>query len=366
MAHSEPLPELTAVDASFFQQLIDHTGVAVVATDRHLRINTWNASAARMFGSSRDAMIGAPVTSIIPEPQRSLAGRLFRRALAHGESSNLEFEYPTSAGARRELILTLSPVVNSSGERVGASAMIRDITKRIRLQEEVLESRKMAALGEMAGAVAHYFNNTLGGIVTSVDFARASENPQLKARTLEQIGAALARMTPLLQGLLSFAEGDRRTDDLSDYRELVFSIADEFETVAEDRGIELIVDVSAVGVSPLPRARTMTVLRHVVQNAVDAMPEGGKLTIHGSVQGPMIVTRISDTGVGLDPAELSRVFEPFWSTKTGKLETAGKAPGLGLAVVHGIVQMMGGTISATSSPGEGSCFTIRLPRNKMD
>ncbi len=363
MSEAEKQIDAATVDDSFFRRLIEQTGVAVVATNQHLRINAWNAAAERMFGAARDKMIGEPITTIIPSQQHGLAERLFRRAIAQGESSNLEFQFPTSAGARRELILTLSPVASSTGERVGASAMIRDITKRIHLQEEVLESRKMAALGEMAGAVAHYFNNTLGGIVTSVDFARASENPQLKARTLDQISLALVRMTPLLQGLLSFAEGDQRADDLSDYTELVLAVADELEAQAKARDIELVIEVSDVGVHALPRARTRTILRHVVQNAIDAMPEGGRLTINGSVQGPMIVTRISDTGVGLEPADLLRVFEPFWSRKPALPGEVSRAPGLGLAIVHGIVQMMGGTISATSRPGEGSCFSIRLPKS---
>jgi two-component system NtrC family sensor kinase len=165
---------------------------------------------------------------------------------------------------------------------------------------------------------------------------------------------------------LTIAEGDRRADDLSDYTELVLAVADEFEVQAESRGIELGLDVSGVGVHALPRTRTMTILRHVVQNAIDAMPRGGRLTIQGSIQGPMIVTRVSDTGKGLEPEELSRVFEPFWSTKPSQPGEVSRTPGLGLAIVHGIVQMMGGTISATSRPGEGTCFTIRLPKSTLE
>ncbi|MFQ5589698.1 MAG: nitrogen regulation protein NR(II) [Phycisphaerae bacterium] len=347
---------------AYYRQLCEHLGVALIATDSNLNIRVWNLTAARMFGAASKRMLGTPVLSVMPQNRRGEAHRMLTRALETGETFQFEFRHCDVEGKEQELIGTIAPVVSPHGSRVGASICIRDITRRITLQNELNQSRKMASLGELAGAMAHHFNNILGGVVTSVDFASESDDPAILRRVTKQIARALQRATTLVNGLLAFAEGDRRTDDLSDFTEIINDIIEEVERESEKRGIELITDIPRLPVLGVVRSQVHTILHNIVQNAMEAMPNGGTMRVEVSLSGKWLITRISDTGCGLGEEARLRIFEPFWSTK-GKLSTeAGEGTGLGLAIAHGFVKMLGGSIVVSSELNRGSCFTVKIPR----
>ncbi len=346
----------------YYRQLCEHIGVALITTDLDLNIRIWNVAAARAFDADARAMIGKPITSIIPAERRGMAERTLRRAIETGETIRFEFHNRSSQGERRELAGTIAPVVSASGERTGASICIHDITHRITLQNELSESRKMVALGEMAGAIAHHFNNILGGMVMSIDYAHASGDTAVKARVLEQIGTGLQRATVLVNGLLAFAVGDQRADDLADLTEVVNALADDLEEQLEGRNIALTVALPQLPVIPVARVQVMTILRNIVDNGIEAMPDGGALRIDVSLSDHSIVILVEDTGCGLDESAKSRMFEPFWTTKGVLTSGTEKATGLGLAIAHGLVQMLSGTISVTSQVGKGACFRVTLPR----
>lgn len=354
------MPDIGA--GAYYRQLCEHLGVALIATDLDLNIRVWNSAAARTFGAAAQNMIGTPITSIIPQEHRRMAEQMLRRVIETGETFQFEFPRRDARGDERELAGTIAPVVAESGERTGASLCIRDITRRIALQNELSESRKMVALGEMAGAIAHHFNNILGGMVTSIDYAHAGGDDAVKTRVLEQVGEALQRATELVNGMLAFAVGDERADDLSDLTELVKRLADEVEGHLEKHGIKLTVSLPRLPAMPVPRVQVMTILRNIVENGIEAMPSGGSLRIDVSVDLSSAVILIEDTGCGLDEAAKSRIFEPFWTTKSALAAGTHKATGLGLAIAHGLVHVMGGTISVTSERGKGSCFRVTLPR----
>ena len=105
----------------------------------------------------------------------------------------------------------------------------------------------------------------------------------------------------------------------------------------------------------------LTVLRNITQNAIEAMPDGGVLEIEARREDGWIITRVTDTGRGLDESEIPRIFEPFWSTKSHLASATGEGTGLGLAIAHGLAQMIRGAISVSSKPGRGSCFTFSIP-----
>lgn len=346
---------------AYFRELCEQIGVALIATDLEGNIRTWNAAAGRIFGAAADRMLGIPVISIIPQDRRIPAERMFRQALASGESSELEFQHRDSHGDARELSGSIAPVVSESGVRIGASICIRDITRRIHLQAEVHESRKMASLGAMAGAIAHHFNNILGGVVTSIDYANSCSDIAVTKRVLEQTSRALMRAAVLVNGLLAFAEGTPRADDLSDLTELMNDLADELEPAIEGRNIEFTLNLPTLPVLPVPRTQLLTILRNIAQNALEAMPNGGSLRIDVSVSESTAVIAISDTGHGLDKDTQSRIFEPFWSTKDDRAQGT-TATGMGLAIAHGLAQVIGATITVTSELDKGTNFTVTIPQ----
>lgn len=354
------MPSCEADD--YYRQLCGHLGVALIATDVHLNICIWNDAAARMFGAGAEQMVDTPIISIIPQERRHTAERLLRRVIETGETLPFEFQHRDAQGNRRELAATMAPVVSESGTMIGASACIRDISRRIAAESELYESRKMAALGELAGAIAHHFNNILGGVITSVDYAGLSDDHAVMQRVLKQAGEALMRATRLVNGLLAFSEGYQRGDDLSDFTELIVTLTDDIEHRIEGRGIRLEVDMPTLPVLPVARAHVTTILQNIVQNAIEAMPDGGTLSIRVSLEQEWVVTEISDTGCGLDETARSRIFEPFWSTKDGLDAPGGQVSGLGLAIAHGLARVIGGKIAVTSEPGRGSSFKVYLRR----
>jgi len=347
---------------AYFRELCEQIGVALIATDVELNIRTWNAAAARMFGVAAERMLGTPVVSVIPLDRRIPAERMFHRAVEAGETGELEFQHRDSLGEARELSGTIAPVVSESGVHIGASICIRDVTRRIHLQSEVHESRKMAALGAMAGAIAHHFNNVLGSVVTSIDYAGACSDAALTKRVLGQTSRALMRASALVNGLLAFAEGAPRAEDLSDLTELMNDVADELEGTIEGRNIGFILNLPTLPVVPVPRTQLFTILRNISQNAIEAMPNGGSLRIDVSLSESAAVIVVSDTGCGLDKDTQSRIFEPFWSTKSDRLAGSTGATGLGLAIAHGLAQVIGATITVASEPNKGSSFTVTVPR----
>ncbi|MCK4657929.1 MAG: PAS domain S-box protein [Phycisphaerae bacterium] len=349
---------------AFFRMLCEHAGVAVVAAGADLRIRFWNRAAARMFGAAPERMLGTAFLSVISQEERAEAEQMLSQALSGGGIGEFEFCYRDAQGNRRRLAAVISPIVNDEGEIIGVSANIRDITRRVMLQEQVAQNRKMVSLGAMAGAMAHYFNNILGGVITSVDFALACDDPAMTNRVLGKTAHALARAAELGDSLLTFAEGDFRTADLADLTETFLETTEVLEIQLKGSGIELDVLLDPVPVTAVPGVQFKTVLKNVIRNAMEAMPDGGKLTLGlGPIEGGYLVS-VRDTGYGVPEQLLDRIFEPFYSTKDCDGEGGESArPGLGLAVAHGIVQVMGGRITVESTVGEGAIFKITLPLN---
>ena len=366
MASNEPaVPQLPD---SYWRQMCEHMGVTLISTDRNLTIQTWNAAATRMFGAAADRMIGTPIRSVVPQESRDTAERMLYQSIESGRTSQFEFQHRDQNGENRELTGTIAPILSEVGECLGASLCIRDITRRIQLQHQLAESRKMASLGSVAGAIAHHFNNILGGIITSVDFALSSGDSSMNSRVLQHTSKALQRATVLVHGLLVFAQGEPQAGDLSDFTEIVNGIAESVEKSIEGRNIEFNLKLPELPVLPYERMRIRTVLQNIVQNAIEAMPDGGALTLEVFLRADFIVTRIQDTGIGFDESAKSRIFEPFWSTKGTLTTQTGSAEGigLGLAIAHGLVQTVGGTITVASVPGKGTIFEVTLPRPPAD
>ncbi len=350
------------IGENYFRDLCENIGVALIATDQALRIRTWNHAAARLFGAGAERMFGTDALSILPAERRESAERMLRRAISEGEISELEFQTRDPAGLPREFAASIAPMVSESGRSIGASICIRDITRRIGLQTELLESRKLAALGELAGAIAHHFNNVLGGMVTSLDFAASSsDQPALVKRILAQNSKSLLRAASLVNSLLAFSEQTPVADDLSDLTEVLNLIAHETETSIDDSRIRFRFEIPRLPVVPVPRAHLSTVLRNLIQNALEAMPEGGEITLKAQLDDSRALVSVADTGQGLDEVARARLFEPFWTTKRPIDNAPGTIAGLGLAIARGLTHVMGGQISVRSVVGEGSTFTLSLP-----
>jgi len=348
---------------TYYRLLTEQLGVAVIGVDGDLLIRFWNHAAAHMFGAPANVMIGTPFSNIVPQQHRDRAIELLRQSMTTGEVCTQEFNHRDEHGNRRELITTFAPIVSECGEPIGASACLRDISQRIVLQEELAESRKMVALGELSGSLAHHFNNLFAGIIAGAELARESGDERTMKRALQQTGETLFRAAKLVNGLLAFADGGQKSDDWSDLTEIVTGIVDDLERELHGGPTSLDVSIPTLPIISVPRSQVETIIRSLTQNAMEAMPDGGTLGITLSVDDERICISISDTGRGLDDTDRPHIFEPFWTTKADRFGPAGEIVGFGLSIAQGLAWSVGGSIVVNSQVGQGSCFRFCWPRH---
>ena len=258
---------------------------------------------------------------------------------------------------------------SGEGNAVRMSGALTDITERQLMEEQLRQSQKMEAVGQLAGGVAHDFNNILTVIagyanILKMDIPEESAQHEL----VEQIAVAAERAAQLTRGLLAFSRKQAMAPQRTDLGEVVHRV-EQFLTRVIGEDIQLKTELLP---EPLPVlvdfGQIEQVLINLAANARDAMPDGGVFTIatglydpegaghHGSASGRRAVIIVADNGKGMDEETSRRIFEPFFTTKE-----VGKGTGLGMAIVYGIVQQHKGDIKVGSRPGEGTVFTIELP-----
>lgn len=347
-------------EQGYFEWMSRSAGIGIVATDGEFLVQFCNGAAEELLGRAAGEVIGHHLLGIVPPERTDLAQRLLERILQSGQSADFQMRYSRPDGQATQLAVTISPVLRD-GQPAGMALFLRDISRQIALLRDVAQAQKMAALESVAGAVAHHFNNILGGAITTADFALASDDPELHRRTLGITVTVLSRAHDLTHGLLAFAEGEHTDTLLVDVRQTLERYISGLNPTLAARDIRLEAQLDPVAASAPPKGMTQ-ILDRLTTNAFEAMPSGGTLKIQlvaGSEDD--VILRIADSGPGIPEHLMPRVFEPFFTTKQPERNRSTDHPGLGLAVVYGIVKDLGGTITVTSAPENGTCFTIRLP-----
>jgi two-component system cell cycle sensor histidine kinase/response regulator CckA len=249
-----------------------------------------------------------------------------------------------------------SAIVDDGGESF-ARGFLLDITQQKQLEEQLLQSQKMDALGQFAGGIAHDFNNLLTGINGYAELAsNATEKGTVVSRCLEGIKTAAGEATNLTSRLLAFGRRNVPERRLVDLNQIVRETAQLLERLIRTDvrvALELTHPLPAVAADP---AQLKQAVLNLALNARDAMPDRGTLTIETSVSGDSVVLRVRDSGVGMDAATRTRALEPFFTTKP-----EGEGTGLGLSVVYGVIDGLGGRLSIDSALGLGTIVEVTLP-----
>ncbi|MEN3228301.1 ATP-binding protein [Methylorubrum rhodesianum] len=357
---------------------------------------SWNEAATRLFGRTWDEATAGRFPDLFDAEDHAAAEAVLDRA-GMGESVRAaELRVTGADGAERTLEVAAGPVLGGGGAIEGVSLIARDVTGRkrdeamLRQLNDELESRiaravaereqtaaalrqaqKMEAVGQLTGGVAHDFNNLLTVIKSSIELLRRPDlADERKARYLGAISDTVDRAAKLTGQLLAFARRQPLKPEVFDVAERVTTVTEMLRTIVGAR-----VTISTeIGCEPCfalaDVSQFETALVNLAVNARDAMDGEGALAIsvrevhgippirgHAAAPGDFIAVAIRDTGAGIPTERLGQIFEPFFTTKE-----VGKGTGLGLSQVFGFCKQSGGDIEVESAPGEGTTFTLYLPR----
>lgn len=340
------------------ENILENSSDAIITVDQGDLIRSWNRGAERMFGWPASEIIGQSINVLIPEELRD-AGEL-RRIRAEVEREGYLEGYETVRisrdGRRLAMNISSTAIRDKSGKIVGRSAILRDMTKLKRLQADLVRSQSLAAVGELAATVAHEIKNPLAGISGAIQvISDAIPEGDHRREIVTEILAQVRRLDETVRDLLVFARPWTPEPQATDLVELVGRVTRILKQQERMASVALRFEspVSLI-LSADPRL-LQEVFFNVLQNAVDAMPRGGQITVAIRESPGSALVRVSDTGTGIAPEHLPRLFSPFFTTKT-------RGTGLGLAISKRMVEAHGGRVDIDSELGKGTDVTITLPR----
>lgn len=333
-------------------------GMRLLASD--LTILWCNHNIAEWFNA--DPELGKPCLSSFGSPVLGCTTCLCTEAMRTGHTVFAERVVRGADGKVRTYEVAASPVVNERGEVYQLVELIRDVTRDREREAQLARAGKMAAIGELAGRIAHEINNPAGVIAMKarllLDEAGEQPLPEKAVAGLRMIDRHVQRISTITRGLLSYAKPSIERKSRQDLNAIVRAtlelLGDQLQAQQVQLRVELApspLDVTANG------SEIQQVLLNLINNAADAMPTGGTLRVSTAAENGEVRLAVTDTGVGIAPADLARIFEPFVTTKPD-----GRGTGLGLSISQGIVRDHGGQIEVASEPGRGSAFTVSLPR----
>ena len=357
-----------------YETLVQHAPVGIYRSSSEGRFLSVNAALVRMLGYDSPAELlrldMARDVYADPAERRRL---LERDTYTDHEYDEVEATWKRKDGRPLTVQLSVRAVRNADRQVEYYETFVRDVSEQRRLQQQLVQSQKMEAVGRLAGGIAHDFNNLLTVITSYCDLLLedlGGDDP--KREDVEQVRKAADGAAALTRQLLAFSRQQVIAPRVVNLSAVVAGVEKMLRRViGEDVDLVTVLD-PGVGSVRADIGQLEQVLMNLAVNARDAMPTGGKLTIETAnvahdphyarerAAAPVsrfVMLAVSDTGVGMDEATKARIFEPFFTTKE-----PGKGTGLGLATVYGIVQQAGGFIWVYSEPGRGTTFKIYLPR----
>ena len=342
----------------FSQNIIESLSDGLVAVDLAGRVILWNAELERIYGVARAAAVGRTLDTLFDPP-------VVARLRPDGdETVGARRRVPLLSrhadDPRRVLVnLATAPLLTPDGETSGMIVIVEDITRRVQLEEQLQISEKMASVGLLAAGVAHEVNTPLTGISSFTQMLLDEADPDdPRTPVLKKIEKQTFRAAKIVNGLLNLARPGR-SDAAGpvDVNGVVNEMLALLEPQLADGSVQVRRELAA---SPLVvqgvDVKLQQVFLNLFLNARDAMPGGGWLTIRTRAEGRRAVVDVADTGSGIPAELLSRIYDPFFTTKA-----TGKGTGLGLSVAYGVVQEHHGVIECASEPDRGTRFTLRLP-----
>ena len=349
----------------FNENIIESLGDGLAVVDLDGRVVRWNAGFERLYGVDREVAVGRHLDTLF---DTEFVDRL-QRVREETPSGAVLYRVPLVSrhedSRRRKLVnVATAPVLTPEGATSGTMLIVEDITERVQLEEQLQISEKMASVGLLAAGVAHEVNTPLTGISSFTQMLLEGADPHdPKTEILEKIERQTFRAAKIVNGLLNLARpGPSDTAGPVDINTVVNDVLALLEPQLEAGNVKLRRELTVVpalvhGVE----FKLQQIFLNLFLNARDAMPTGGWLTIRTNVQAGNVVIEVADTGSGIPNHLVSRIYDPFFTTKA-----TGQGTGLGLSVTYGVIQEHRGSIECDSNPGQGTRFTLTVPLAKLE
>jgi len=340
---------------NYTRSVLESTTSAVLSVDRSLRIQTANRAASEMFGMEEDELIGSDLHVLCRE-EGDLCGQV--RRVVSGERDRVDVEMGLRSAQGRIVPATVSvaPHKDLAGRKIGAVVTVEDLSEIRELTEQLMRADRLAAMGELVAGVAHEVRNPLGTIKASIQLLER-ENPDMPglAELAPVMKHEIDRLDRVIKTLLDFGRPAKPVFGKVDLSTLLGDVIIFTGQYAKGARVRIESELP----EDLPRVwadeeKLKQVFINLIFNAVQSMPGGGTVAVGGEEEDGFVRVSVTDTGVGMTSDVLAKIWDPFFTTKD-------EGTGLGLPIVHRIIDEHGGYVSVESEVGKGTSFTVRLP-----
>jgi two-component system, NtrC family, sensor kinase len=326
------------------------------------RIDSWNSQMEVMYALPRWQALNQPLRTVFPP---EFVEEFYRVRQASGINNLYKFRLKTPAGETRTVNVAIAPLVTRKFQVVGRLVIMDDITERVELEGQLSQADKLSSIGLLAAGVAHEVNTPLAVISSYTQMlAKQLQGDPQKSGLLEKITRQTFRASEIVNNLLNFSRTSGTEFTNVDVNKIISDtlalLEHQFKTAKIQVHSELMPALSPIQGNP---GRLQQVFLNLFLNAKDAMPGGGKLNVATS-NGETVRVQVSDTGSGIAPEHIQRIYDPFFTTKTAPKEGQQRGTGLGLSVTYGIIQEHAGKIKVESHPGVGTTFALDFPLSR--
>ncbi len=339
----------------FSENIVESLKVGVLAVDLEGCVESWNTQLEELIGVPRSDAVGRPLEEVLP---LELVAEIAARAADEHVSGIYKFHLRNRAGRMLVVNVSIAPLVGKAGERIGRLILLDDISQRVRLEEQMVQTEKLTSLGLLAAGVAHEVNTPLAVISNYIQMlARQLPADDPRHQIIDKVVKQTFRASEIVNNLLNFS----RTGAAEFTAVNLNSVVEETLSLVTHPFKTARVNVLKTLESELPPVlgsanRLQQVFLNLFMNARDAMPSGGMLEIRTACNNGYVEVEITDTGTGIPRENLHRIFDPFFTTKS-----TGRGTGLGLSVSYGIIKEHAGKIDVRSTPGKGTSFRLEFP-----
>ena len=339
----------------FSENIVESLNVGVLAVDLDGAVESWNTQLERLIGVPRYGAVGRKLEEVLPS---DLVAEIAARADDERVSSLYKFHMRSRGGRNLVVNVSIAPLVGKSGDRIGRLILVDDITQRIRLEEQLVQTEKLTSLGLLAAGVAHEVNTPLAVISNYIQMlAKQLPSGDPRHQLIDKVVKQTFRASEIVNNLLNFSRtGAAEFTEVNlnaVIEETLSLVAHPFKTAHVQVMRNLQQELPPVLGS---NNKLQQVFLNLFMNARDAMPSGGMVEVRTASNNGSVEIEITDTGFGIPRENLHRIFDPFFTTKS-----SGRGTGLGLSVSYGIIKEHAGKIDVRSTQGKGTSFRLEFP-----